>query len=348
MNDGRDSRTPDQSVRRAFDAWGVAPPGDLSRIVTRYPFRATDHLLRRIRRGRPRDPIALQCLPRPGELAPGADPDPTGDRRSRPVPGLVRKHRNRAVLLVSDRCLVNCRFCFRKAGAFLEPHDALAPAFRYLEAQADIQEVILSGGDPLALDTPTLTRILDRLRAIPHLRLLRIHTRALSALPARVTPDLVQVLRRVRPLYLVLHTNHPQELSPEADEAIARLLEAGVPLLNQSVLLRGINDDADTLAELSWALLERGVTPYYLHHCDRVPGTSDFWINLETGASIHAALATRVPGHGLPRYVVDLPGGAGKVPVSSGRRLGPGAWRFPVPGGPPVDLMEPPIHTDTP
>ncbi len=334
---------PIDDPRLGFSRWGVAPPTQLDRIVHRYPFRISDHLMRRIVSGQPRDPLALQCMPGSGELMDVPQNDPTGDTRCRPVPRLVRKHPNRVVLLVTSACLMNCRFCFRKASPFSDDDQGLEPAFHYLEADSRIQEVILSGGDPLAISDRRLDLILARLRAIPHLRLLRIHTRALTAQPARITPSLVHLLRRYRPLYLVLHTNHPAELDAQAREAIARLLEAGIPLLNQSVLLRGINDNARTLADLSWQLLELQVTPYYLHHCDRVPGTAAFWTSLETGRRIHAELATLVPGHGLPWYVIDLPGGAGKVPVMAGRRVARDRWQFPLPGGDVVTYFEQPL-----
>ncbi len=342
-------RTTGQTARaqvlEAYRVWGVPPPEEhaLAQALAHHPFHAPARLIRLIEPGRLDDPIAVQCIPRvSGARAPipaeGQTPDPIGDLACRPVPGLVKKHPNRAVLLVTRACFMHCRFCFRQGevdptcdpGNDLE---ALEPALNHIAHDVGLHEVILSGGDPLTLTDDRLERLLKRLRTHAHVRLLRIHTRVVTARPARVTPRLVRLLRRHRPLVVVLHTNHPRELDAEACSAIQRLQDAGLPLLNQSVLLRGVNDSSDTLAALSWDLLAAGVTPYYLHQCDPVPGTELFRVELARGLRIVRELATRVPGHGLPRYVVDLPGGRGKVPVAEARPAGPGQWMFRTAGG---------------
>jgi lysine 2,3-aminomutase len=225
------------------------------------------------------------------------------------------------ILLVAHTCTMYCRFCFRRpvptGNALPGLKDRLRTAFDYLAEDPRIQEVILSGGDPLTLDDESLAGLLERLHAISHLRVLRIHSRTPVTLPSRVTPELVEVLRSFRPLYLVVHFNHPRELTQEASKGLQMLLDAGIPLLNQSVLLKGVNDSVDVLAELCWGLLERGVTPYYLHHCDRTPGTGMFRTSIRRGRALHLALKGRIPGHGLPRYIIDLPGGYGKVSLEA-------------------------------
>jgi lysine 2,3-aminomutase len=316
------------------------PPSEaLSPVARAFSVRIPRYYLSLIDPDDPADPIALQCLPAVEELltSPTDLEDAVGDEAMSPVPGIVQKHGNRVILLVSNTCTMYCRFCFRRpvaSGHAVDGlRDRLREAFHHLETHPDIHEVILSGGDPLTLEDDALHALLTRLRAIPHVRLLRIHTRAPVTLPSRVTPGLVEALRPHRPLYLVTHFNHPRELTPLAREGLARLIDAGIPLLNQSVLLKGVNDSADTLAELCWGLLAAGVTPYYLHHCDRTPGTGMFRTSIARGREIMAQLKARIPGHGLPRYVLDLPGGHGKVSLEleAARDLGDGRWEVTTP-----------------
>lgn len=267
----------------------------------------------------PDDPLARQVLPDPRELDdPEGLDDPVGDAARSPVPWVVHKYGDRALLLLTKRCHLYCRYCFRRT---FEPdpaqdpdEDALDVAVGYLRA-AGLEEVILSGGDPLAVRDARLFDVMDRLRpAVPRIRL---HSRAPITRPDRVTDELVEGLRARRPVWVVVHCNHPRELSPEVDAALARLVDAGIPVLNQAVLLAGVNDDVDVLAELGRALVRRSVKPYYLHHTDRVRGAGHFAVSLERGLALYRRLRERVDGVSLPRYVIDPPDGSGKMDVEA-------------------------------
>jgi lysine 2,3-aminomutase len=230
-------------------------------------------------------------------------------------------------------CPVYCRFCFRREtvgrgkGELLGETE-VAAALDYIAATPQIFEVILTGGDPLMLSARRLAAVARRLAAIPHVAVLRVHTRAPTAAPDLVTPERLAALRESgKALYVALHINHSRELSAKARAAIARLREAGATLLSQTVLLAGVNDDAAVLERLMRDLLTLGVKPYYLHHPDLAPGTGHFRIGVEAGKAIHAELARRLTGVGLPSYVLDIPGGFGKVPVSSMEPDGAGGWR---------------------
>ena len=263
------------------------------------------------------DPLARQALPDVGELEARDDDveDPVGDRQKRPVPWVVQKHADRALLLVTRRCHLHCRYCFRRdqTGPDDPTPAELDRAIDWLLARG-LEEVILSGGDPLTLSDDRLSAILDRLASVP---VRRIHTRAPITAPERVTDRLVGLLAARRPLWLVLHSNHANEIDDAVAAGIRRLRDAGLPLLNQSVLLRGVNDDPDVLAALCRKLVRLGVVPYYLHHPDAVTGAGHFRVPIEEGLRIHAALAERVSGVALPRYVIDPPDGSGKIDVRS-------------------------------
>jgi lysine 2,3-aminomutase len=288
------------------EAWSAADSA--------FPVRVTRSFFERIRRSD--DPLGLQVLPGRDELVPDAGdvPDPVGEAGLRPVPWVVRKHEDRALLLVTRRCHLTCRYCFRRDqdGPEDPAPEELEAALRYL-CSAGLEEVILSGGDPLAVSDRKLVAILERLR--PHVRLLRIHTRAPVTAPHRVTPALAAALAALQPLRVVIHANHARELVPDVEKAVRLLLDGGISVLNQSVLLRGVNDDPDALADLCGALVRLGVRPYYLHHPDAVPGAARFRVGLEEGLAIHAELERRLPASDLPRYVVDPPDGSGKVLV---------------------------------
>lgn len=317
--------SPGVPTRRIVEYFGLRELGpDRTEAARRFPVRFTPHFLRLADPDDPSDPVRTMALPEARELRPtdGELPDPVGERQRNPVPYVVRKHPDRAIFLVTSRCHVYCRFCFRRSfpdGKHDDPRDgALDAALDYFAAETDLREVILSGGDPLTLPDETLGELVERLSRIPHLERLRIHTRAPVHDPARVTPELVAAIARGFPLWIVLHVNHPRELAPETRSAIERLRHAGLPLANQAVLLRGVNDNPTILAALGSALLREGVRPYYLHHPDRVPGTGGFWVTRERGLAIYRELARKVGGGlALPRYVVDLPDGSGKVPVES-------------------------------
>lgn len=257
--------------------------------------------------------------PRELEVGPTALADPIGDRVHEPVTGLTHRYPDRVILRVTLTCLVHCRFCFRRevvgeAGAL--PEADLAAAIAYVAARPAIREVILTGGDPLSLSERRLLSILDRLQQIPHLETLRIHSRIPAVAPDRITDHLAQRLGQGElPLWFVLHVNHPDELTEGAATAIARLVTNGVPVLSQSVLLRGVNDDVATLDALFRRFIRLKVKPYYLHHCDLARGAEHFRTSIAHGQALMTALRGRLPGTALPTYVLDIPGGHGKVPI---------------------------------
>lgn len=269
----------------------------------------------------PTDPIGLQFIPHPDELllAPNEDPDPIGDDALSPVPGIVHRYADRALLKPLLVCPVYCRFCFRREhvgpGGGLLTDAQLDTAYAWLRAHPAIREVILTGGDPLMLSPRRLTAILAALSAIPHIELLRIHTRVPVADPARVTPALAAALESETPLWMVVHANHAREFTPSANAALRRIAAAGVPLLGQSVLLRGVNDSPDALESLFRAMLRARVKPYYLHQLDPAPGTARFHVPIPEGQAILAALRGCITGLAWPTYVLDIPGGHGKVPI---------------------------------
>ena len=295
--------------------------GVWERVDAAFPVRVTRSWWARADPSDPADPLLRQVLPSAGELVavPRDLDDPVGELGLTPVPWVVRKHRDRVLLLMTKRCHVYCRYCFRRTH---DPGDAEDPdpvswerALTYA-ASCGAREVILSGGDPLAVRDGRIFDTIDRVRA-GGVKVVRIHTRAPITYPSRVTPALVQGLAARGPVWLVVHCNHPRELSPDVDEALARLVDAGIPVLNQAVLLRGVNDDVDTLVALSEALVERRVRPYYLHHTDAVTGNAAFRVPPERGLALVAGLQARVSGLGVPRYIVDPPDGSGKVDVGT-------------------------------
>ena len=268
----------------------------------------------------PKDPLLRQALPHKAELVPHASdqPDPVGDMAQSPVPWLVQKHPDRVLLLVTKRCHLYCRFCFRRDH---KPSEVMDPTPEELEhaiqtaIDSGAREIILSGGDPLSLSNNQLGAILNRVR--PHFKVVRIHTRAPITSPERVDVGLIETLAKASPVWVVIHCNHPSELDPTARQAVQRMREAGISILNQSVLLKDVNDDLETLVALSESLVEIGVVPYYLHHTDPVPGNSHFRVSPKHGLALHHAMKQRLSGVALPGYVVDLPDGSGKIPVSA-------------------------------
>jgi lysine 2,3-aminomutase len=267
------------------------------------------------------DPIAAQYIPRPGELVtlPYESDDPIGDRRFLVTERLIHHYRDRALLLVSDRCATYCRHCFRRhftghGGGRLTAAQ-LESACDYLAATPAIREVLLSGGDPLMLSDQELESVMSRLKRVDPACILRLCTRMPVVLPARITDGLVRVLQGFQGVWVVIHANHPRELSGEFRAGVRRLLGAGAPVMNQAVLLRGINDDVDTLEALFRGLLGAGVKPYYLFQGDLAAGTAHFRVDLGRGIALMQELRGRLSGMALPTYAVDLPGGGGKVPV---------------------------------
>ena len=268
----------------------------------------------------PRDPIRRQCIPDSRELAsPGGGDDPLQEQAHSPVPGLIHRFRDRCLVIATNRCAVYCRHCNRRR-LWREPERLLAPReleaiAGYIERRPALREVILSGGDPLTLSDGRLERILARLRAIGHVEVFRVGSRMPVVLPMRITERLCGLLRAYRPLWFLTQFNHPREITPDAAAACGRLLEAGVPVLNQSVLLRGVNDDYRTLRELLYGLERIGVKPYYLFQCEDVKGTDHFRVDVRDGMKLMEKLWKTTSGICLPRYVADMPGTKGKVPL---------------------------------
>lgn len=295
----------------------------LEAVAERYAVAITDSLARLVDASDPADPIARQFVPDPRELEvrPEERADPIGDDAHAPVPGIVHRYPDRALLKIVAVCAVYCRFCFRRemvgpgAENTLSP-EALEAAFAYLARHPEIWEVILTGGDPFMLSARRMGEVVERLGAIPHVKIARFHTRVPIAAPERITPDLVRALKGEGiTSYVAIHANHARELTPAVRAALARMADAGVPLVSQSVLLRGVNDDAETLADLFRTLVECRVKPYYLHHPDLAPGTGHFRLTIREGQRLMRALRGRLSGLALPTYVLDIPGGAGKVPL---------------------------------
>jgi EF-P beta-lysylation protein EpmB len=276
----------------------------------------------RMRPGDPNDPLLLQILPHAQELydSPGFVTDPVGDGEATLTPGVLHKYQGRVLLIITGACAVHCRYCFRRHFPYAESPHSLAewePALEQIAADRSIEEVILSGGDPLMLVDDWLSRLADRLSAIPHVRRLRVHTRLPIVLPERVDAELLEWLCGTRLLpIVVVHANHPAEISPDVADALTRLVEAGVVVLNQSVLLRRVNDDADVLAELCRRLVELRVMPYYLHQLDRVSGAAHFEVPIEIGLRLMAELRQRLPGYAVPRYVRETAGAGHKEPLA--------------------------------
>jgi lysine 2,3-aminomutase len=302
--------TPEQLAER----FGIDPE-PLRAVAIRYPLRITPHTLSLIEK--PGDPIWLQCIPDPCELARDDLPEDSLNERSfAPVPAVVHRYPDRALLLVSGQCAGYCRFCTRKnrvGTASLIFSDAeIAAGLDYIAATPNIRDVILTGGDPLLLDDERLEEIMSQLQHIPHLEMLRIGSRVPVTIPHRITSQLCRLLARYHPLYLNTHFNHPRELSAESVAACKLLADAGIPLGNQTVLLRGVNDDPETMIDLCRGLLKMRVRPYYLHHLDQAKGTGHFRVPVERGLEILAAMRGQISGLGIPQYVVDPPDGSGK------------------------------------
>jgi lysine 2,3-aminomutase len=308
-------------VERGF----VAPErlDELRRVAEAFAVAVTDDMAALIDREDPADPIAAQFVPGAAELEKTADdqPDPIGDERWSPLPGLVHRYPDRVLLKPILTCPVYCRFCFRreqvgKNRGMLGPA-ALDRAFGYIREHPEIWEVIVTGGDPFLLSPRRISSIVRRIEAISHVAVIRFHTRVPVADPRRIGAALVAALAADKALYVVIHANHPRELTPAMREAVGRLVRAGIPVLSQSVLLRGVNDDAAILEALFRGLVAMRVKPYYLHHPDLAPGTGHFRLGIAEGQALVGALRGRVSGLCQPTYVLDIPGGYGKVPVAA-------------------------------
>ncbi|MCC5795412.1 MAG: EF-P beta-lysylation protein EpmB [Chromatiales bacterium] len=310
---------------RELLAWlGLEPAavGLSEAAADRFAFRVTRSFARRMRRGDPADPLLRQVLPATDELlpAPGFSQDPVGDLGSRRAPGLLHKYHGRALLVTTASCAIHCRYCFRREFPYesnrLEPRDQAA-TLAAIAADPSLQEIILSGGDPLALDDHRLEALFAELSRIPQLRRLRMHTRLPVVLPARIGDHLLRLLDDCPlPVTVVIHANHAQELDAEVESALGRLRMACAALLNQSVLLRGVNDSVESLAELSERLFACGVLPYYLHQLDRVSGAAHFEVSDDEAIALARALGARLPGYLVPRLVREIAGEPAKTPLA--------------------------------
>ncbi|HEY1541825.1 MAG TPA: lysine-2,3-aminomutase-like protein [Xanthobacteraceae bacterium] len=317
-----------KTLRRPTDlaqAGLVSPErlADLERVAAQYAVAISPAMAALIDPADPHDPIARQFVPDPAELQVAAEErgDPIGDDVRSPVAGIVHRYPDRVLLKLVHVCPVYCRFCFRReqVGPGGRPSlsaDEVAAALDYIRARPEIWEVILTGGDPLILSARRLRAVVRELAAIEHVKVIRLHTRVPIATPERVTRETVRALKAPgKASYVVVHVNHPRELTGAARAACARFVDAGVPMLSQSVLLRGVNDDAATLGALMRALVESRIKPYYLHQGDLARGTAHLRTSIEAGQDLMRALRGRFSGLCQPTYVLDIPGGFGKVPI---------------------------------
>jgi len=322
----------------------VAPErlDEMRRVAERFSVALTDDVTELIDPADPHDPIAAQFVPSAAELteAPEDQTDPIGDERWSPLPGIVHRYPDRVLLKPILLCPVYCRFCFRREQVGKDDGvlsaEALDRAFEYIRGHPEIWEVIVTGGDPFLLSPRRLELIVRALEAIPHVQVIRFHTRAPIVEPRRVRPSLVAALAAEKAVYVVVHANHPRELTDAVPGAVGRLVRAGIPVLSQSVLLRGVNDDPAVLEALFRGLVGMRVKPYYLHHPDLAPGTGHFRLGIDEGQRLVESLRGRVSGLCQPTYVLDIPGGHGKVPIAAGaarRGDSPADWIVTDPGG---------------
>jgi len=329
-----------QTARRCTDpetllAWGAARSQKISvqsetfqLLLKNYRMGITPYYFQLIETFDDSDPIFRQVVPSVKELTiePEELEDPIGDenpgRGSRPLKALIHRYDNRVLLLPTALCAVYCRFCFRKRLVGDTAHNAreedLQAAFAYIRKHSEIEEVILTGGDPLTLSDTRISRIITRLNAIPHLRTLRIHTRLPVVNPYRLTSELADILTAGKqPVWLATHFNHPREITATAKDEIAAWIDRGIPFLNQSVLLRGVNDTPAVMRELLMTLISIRIKPYYLHQADLVRGTGHLRVPVQRGLQILKELQGTIPGYALPHYVLDQPGGYGKIPLQN-------------------------------
>jgi lysine 2,3-aminomutase len=307
-------------------ARGLVPPerlAALERVAASYAVAITPAMADVIDPADSADPIARQFMPDPAELTTSLEEsiDPIGDATHSPIEGIVHRYPDRVLLKLVNVCAVYCRFCFRremvgpgKGQTLTAPQ--IDAALEYIRRHRGIWEVILTGGDPLVMSVRRLRSVINRLAGIDHVKVIRIHTRVPVVDPARLTPELVNALKSGgKATYVVVHANHPRELGEDARAACARIVDAGIPMLSQSVLLRGVNDDPHTLGGLMRAFVETRIKPYYLHHADLAPGTAHLRTDIETGQALMRTLHGRLSGLCQPTYVLDIPGGHGKSPI---------------------------------
>jgi len=308
--------------RQKTDIANPAQDPAIAAVMERYAVSLTDHVLSAMQSpDTVADPVARQYLPAADELVntPEELDDPIGDEAHSPVKGIVHRYPDRVLLKPVHVCAVYCRFCFRREkvgpGSEALSADELAAAIDYIKNAPQVWEVILTGGDPFVLSARRLQGIMAALNDIPHVQVIRFHTRVPVADPVRMTDEVIAALESDKAVYVVLHANHAQELTDAVRACVKKLVAAGIALLSQSALLRGVNDKPEVLEKLFRALTAMKVKPYYLHHPDLAPGTSHFRLTIEQGQNLMRSLQGRVSGVAIPRYVLDIPGGHGKVPV---------------------------------
>lgn len=289
---------------------------DIDIVIQKYPMLINPYYFNIIKSN---PSLLKQAIPDIKEISdPRGYLDPLNEENLSPVPGLTHKYPDRVLFLISSQCAMYCRFCNRKrkvGNPFMVTEESIEEGLRYIKATKAVNDVLLSGGDPLLLSDEKLDNILSRIKAIDHVEIIRIGTRIPCTLPQRITPDLVNILKKYHPLYINTHFNHPREITPESSFACNMLADAGIPMGCQTVLLKGVNDDKDIIQELMRKLLTVRVKPYYLFQADLAKGTSHFWTPLQKGIEIMADLQGFLSGIGVPRFVIDLPNGGGKIPV---------------------------------
>jgi len=307
------SITKPDSLPASFEIDGTK----LCEVTARYPMLVNPYYLGLIRHKG--DAIYRQSIPDMREITNQAGlEDPLNEEGLSPAPGLTHRYPDRVLFLISSRCAMYCRFCNRKrkvGQASMVTEETIREGLSYIQSNKEIRDVLLSGGDPFLLEDKELFRILSKLRAMPHVEIIRIGTRVPCTLPQRITPRLAGMLKKFHPLYINTHFNHPREITPEAGLACRRLVDAGIPLGCQTVLLKGVNDDMGVMKELMRKLLTIRVRPYYLFHTDLAKGTSHFWTPLSQGLKIMSGLQGHTSGLCVPHFAIDLPGGGGKVPL---------------------------------
>jgi lysine 2,3-aminomutase len=303
----------------------LSPDDPLAEVMERYAVAVTDEVMELVDATDPADPIAKQYLPSAEELktTPGELADPIGDDAHSPVKGIVHRYPDRVLLKPVHVCAVYCRFCFRREkvgpGSEMLGREELQKALAYIRNTPTIWEVIVTGGDPFVLSPRRLSEIMVALNEMQHVQVVRYHTRVPVADPSRVTDELVAALASDKAVYVVFHANHPRELTDTVKAAAQKFIAAGIPLLSQSTLLKGVNNDAGVLEQLFRAFTAMKVKPYYLHHPDMAPGTSHFRVTLKEGRALVSSLLGRLSGIAQPHYMLDIPGGHGKVPAGAAR-----------------------------
>lgn len=336
-------------LARALELTPAELEGALHAEAQGFPISVTPYYLSLLDPRDPACPIRRQVIPRSEEqwVSPSDLRDPLGEEAHSPVPELIRRYPDRALLLATDRCSVYCRFCTRSrlvgAGGGARSLEKLSAAFEYLEQHPEVTDVIISGGDPLVMSTDRIVRLVERVRRIESVETIRLATRVPVTLPQRITQELVDALRPYHPLFVMTHFNHPKELTPQSRAACRRLADAGFPVMNQTVLLRGVNDSAATLTTLFKGLVRERVRPYYLLQMDPVNGTSHLRTKLSVGQALMRELQGKVSGIALPKFIVDTPGGHGKVPAGPSFVVSSEAGKtcFMSPAGVTVDYCDP-------